>query len=171
MNLFERASQLAALTSDAMHHSKMVFGLSSERNWWREMKVQVRCFLSTDEEGNEIYFVTRSWAEIGDRVELNVLYKYFRAMPDFDSVLHDLIYAQEPLYEPRSVHGPPAYVFCDIDFMDDHFKPLFRQHLETELSGYADDYLKKYFSKEDWERVAYWRKTLEVGSQHTKSED
>jgi hypothetical protein len=169
MNLFERADQLAALTSDALHHSKMVFGLSSERNWWREMKVQVRCFVRTDAEGNEIYFVTRSWADIGDRVELNVLYRYFRALPNFEAVLHDLIYDHEPLYEMRSVHGPPAYVFCNIDFMADHFKPLFRQHLEKELSGYADDYLKKHFSAEDWERVEFWREILEEGSGDSRS--
>jgi len=163
MNLFERANQLAALTSAAMSSSQMVFGLSAERRWWRDMKVQMRCFHRTDEEGQEIFFVTRSWAENEDRIELDTLYRYFKAWPDFEAVLHDLLYSNEPMYEPMSVHGPPAYVYCSIDFMHDYFKPLFRQHLEKELSGYADDYLQMHFSAEDWERVEYWRKALIAG--------
>lgn len=179
MNLLQKADDLVAQTTEALRNAKLVIGLAEISRWSQHVVLSQRRYLiSVDTFGNELYFVHtlehRQLCSHGCDVAFCHLPDcasglHFTVLPDFKAVLADLQENPPYLITTDGVHGPPSYVHFDIDYMDDRFKLLFSAHLENDISGYTEDYYQQHFREEEWERIGYWRKKLEVSSDRSDS--
>lgn len=181
MNLLQKADELAAQTTDALRNAKLVIGLSEISRWSQHVVLSQRRYLiSVDALGNELYFVhTLEHQQLcshdcdGDNAICGLpdcaSGLHFTVLPDFEAVLTDLLKNPHCLITMDGMHGPPSYVHLDIDYMDNRFKLLFSAHLENDISGYTEDYYQQHFRAEEWERIKYWRRELEVGSDSPNS--
>lgn len=181
MNLLQKADELAAQTTDALRNAKLVIGLSEISRWNQHMVLsQRRYLLSVDTYGNELYFVhtldrqqlcSHDCAAAFCHLPDCASGFHFTVLPDFEAVLTDLQKNPPYLITTDGVHGPPSYVHLDIDYMDDRFKLLFSAHMEKDISDYTADYYEQHFGLEEWERIGYWRKKLDMGSDNPNSID
>lgn len=162
MNILQKADELAGTITETLRQAKLAFTLSDmDRSGNRTDVLNTRWYLFyEDAEGSELILM-REWG-LGDELEEHSQDLRFTAFPNFDAVLHDLVVNPPFSADTEGMHGPPAYVHYDIDFMDDRFKERFLQHLEQDISGHAEDYLSKYFREKEWERIGYWRDMLRM---------
>lgn len=171
MTIFQKADYLTATITETFRLAKLAFTLLEvDRSGQHIVVLTTRRYLvSEDTTGNEL-FLMHEWG-LGDEWENWTQQLRFTAFPDFGAVLHDLVVNPPYSADTEGMHGPPAYVHYDIDFMDDRFKKRFLQHLEQDISGHADDYLRKYFREKEWARIRYWREMLRMPNNRLSSPD
>lgn len=153
--LLNLADQLNAETIAALRAARPVLSLSFVQDAMNGQGYHRKYLLANTQDGSEILFLTTN--EVPDDPFAHVpLGAHFTVLNGFDGLLEEL-HANSPVrYFEESVHGPPKYVYYDIELMDDRFKPLFLAHLEGELDGLAADYIERHFTSKDRQRIEYW---------------
>jgi hypothetical protein len=154
--LINLADQLKAETVAALRAARPVLSLSFVQDAMNGQGYHRRYLLANVQDGSKTLFLTTN--EVPDDPFAHVpLGAHFTVLNGFDGLMEELQANSPVRYFDESVHGPPKYVYYDIELMDDPFKPLFLSHLEREVNGLAVDYLAKYFTLSDMERMKYWR--------------
>lgn len=104
-------------------------------------------FLNTDEQVNQSEYWTNC----------KKLGKTFTAFFTIEDLIYDLNNFSAAADDHSSVHGPPKYVYYDILFIDDELKSHFQKHLDDDISGLEDQYIKAYFEAHDLARIQRWK--------------
>lgn len=159
--IIHRANQIALDIELAFANAQMVIALSSEKLIYQETVIFLRrYFLGKCLDGTEVLFVTTNEEE-DYPVATRKIGEHYSVLEDFEALLDDLYTSCLAAYMRDGVHGPPKYIYYDIDFMDTRYKAYFSTHLESDICEYSEDYLQQYFDEYDMERIAYWIEHLE----------
>lgn len=161
--LLNLADRLTAETVAALKTARPVLSLSLVQDAMNGQGYRRRYLLANAQDGSEVLFVTTN--EVPDNPFEHVpLGAHFTILNGFDGLIEELQAKSPVRYFDESVHGPPKYVFYDIELMNDHLKPLFLNHMERNLDGLAADYIEKHFTSPDRQRIEYWREFLNARS-------
>jgi hypothetical protein len=116
-------------------------------------------FMSELKDGRDVFFLSTDEPVSQSEYWTNCkkLGSAFTAFFSIEDLIYDLNNFSAAANDHSSVHGPPKYVYYDVLFMNDELKSAFREHLNDEVSGYADDYMQDHFDSNDMQRIAYWK--------------
>lgn len=128
-----------------------------------DQNVSQRLYFSSEmDDGAPIYFLNTN--EVVNQREHEVNGKKLGSgWEDFFSIedlIYDLNNFSAAADDHSSVHGPPKYVYYDILHMNDELKSHFQKHLDDDISGLDDQYIKTHFEAHDLARIQYWKTLL-----------
>lgn len=103
-------------------------------------------FLNTDEPVRQSEYWTKC----------EKLGKAFTAFFTIEDLIYDLNNFSAAADDHSSVHCPPKYVYYDILYMDDELKSHFQKHLDDDISGLEEGYIKTHFDAHDLARIQHW---------------
>lgn len=155
------AERLSIQATFALKNAQLVISLSAYEVNMNSDGYHRRYLLDTCKDGSEVLFLTTN--EVSNNpFTSGVLGEHFTIFDGFSGLLEEVI-ANSPMnYFEDSIHQPPKYVHYDIELMDDRFRPLFLNHLNMQVDGLAEDYVRQHFSKADLARINYWRNYLKT---------
>jgi len=142
----------------------------NEAFWWRDQIYRRWYLCSTDKMGLETYFVATNEPVNHDGELWDYEQNHFEvtALDGWDGLMNNLVNGTYAAEFKNSVHGPPLYVYYDIDIVDEQLKSKLLKHLLDDVSGYADDYFKSHFQPKDVERIDKWKNWLEPSNETQK---
>jgi len=145
----------------ALANSTLVLSLQLENEFDFEVfdPFSRQYYKSELENGSDVYFLSTNERvrQSGFFTKCKKLGSGFTAFSSFCDVIFELNHFSEVANEKSTVHGPPKYIYYDPVFVTEEFAQELKQHLEKELSGYSEDYLRKHFTKDDHKRITYWK--------------
>ncbi|MCB9190288.1 MAG: hypothetical protein H6602_01295 [Flavobacteriales bacterium] len=124
-------------------------------------------FKSSLKSGNDVFFLNTNEPVHQSKYLTNCkkVGSAFTAFFSIEDVIYDLNHYSEAADDKPDVHGPPKYVYYDLLFVTDELKQFLHDHLHQEVTGYSEDYFRKYFGKDDQKRIAHWKSI--VGTKST----
>lgn len=151
-------------TMKALANSTLVLSLQKANNLHSEVDGQLTrtYFKSQLKSGTEIFFLNTNEPvhQSGYLTNCKKLGSGFTAFYSVDDIIYDINHFSDAADEKAEIHGPPKYVYYDILYVSDDLRQVLTDHLKNEVSEYAVDYFKKHFTKDDQNRITYWKNTL-----------
>ena len=163
-NLFDLANELVEKGQEALRNCNVICSLELIEQFdgalWTTFHRNY--YVSKLENGEEVYILTTDEPNKGGSWNglKQALYSSFEFFPSIDELIQDIEHNSVVAQDRYSIHGPPLYVYYNVIFIEESIKKVFLVHLNNELSSYADDYIKRHFDEEQFERIAFWREWL-----------
>ena len=86
-----------------------------------------------------------------------ILGEFYLRVTDFKELVNDFEFSNFANFHiQKPFNSPPKYTYYHINFIDDNYKPLFGQHLQENISGYA----KGDLSKDEEFNIYRWKAYL-----------
>jgi hypothetical protein len=164
-NLFDLANELVEKGQEALRNCRAVCSLELKEQFdgalWTTFHRNY--YVSKLENGEEVYILTTDEPNRGGSWNgfKQTLYSTFEFFPSIEEVIQDIERNSVVAQDRYSIHGPPLYVHYNVVFIEDSIKKSFLDHINNELLAYSEDYIKRHFDEEHWERINYWREYLE----------
>lgn len=125
------------------------------RIWWQEVLLRRSYVRSADPSQPDLFhmFMDRFY-------DFDSNTEWTRVVHGFMGIVRDVESDSWAAGHKFGVHGPPAYVYYDIESMEADVAPLFQEHLHKQMTGLNEQYVRQYYTRSDHERIDYWNQTL-----------
>ena len=107
--------------------------------------------------GEKAMLLTTDEPENPRQDSFKILGEFYLRITDFKELVDDFEFSKFANFHiQKSFNSPPKYTYYHINFIDDNYKPLFGQHLQENISGYA----KGDLSKDEEFNIYRWKAYL-----------
>ena len=102
-------------------------------------------------DGNNMLVLTNNEPNNPEQPTCKIINEEFIEVSSFKELLKDFEYSKFANHHIQAgFNSPPKYTYYNINFIDDKYKPLFKEHLTESISGYGKGDLAKHEELNIW---------------------
>ena len=124
-----------------------------------EKRFYRKYYMTPERDGSLAFFGTTDepeWTDDGYG-EVEKLGETFSTLSSFQAIIDDINNNSLATLTNIGTVGEPTYVYYEVEFMHDELRPLFRNHLASQLWRVPDEYLLKELSGWQVRQVEKWK--------------